>query len=426
MKWRVRKSRLSGVCRIPPSKSHSIRAVLIATLADGHSTIRTALTGGDGASALKVAQIFGANVNEHDGALTISGLGGDLGRGGRECDCGNSGTTMRLFAGAAALGEKTRRFDGDRSLRTRKMVPLLDALKKLGARYTLLGDGAEVPFSISGPIRGGSTEVSGVTSQFVSSLLLCAPLAEQDSTIRVVELNERPYVELTLWWLERMGVPYSASDDLSEIRVHGGCAYPTFDMDIPGDFSSATFPAVAAALTGCEITLTGLDFTDPQGDKRVFDIMADLGCGITKGGMGVNVAPGDRLQGGDIDLNANPDALPALAVLATAAEGVTRLGNVPQARYKETDRIDVMTHELRKLGATVTDEPDALVVERSTLRGAVVEGHDDHRVVMALALAGMAAEGETIIEGAQAAAITYPSFLDDFRALGADIEAIND
>lgn len=426
MKWRVRKSRLSGMCRIPPSKSHSIRAVLIATLADGHSTIRAALTSGDGASALRVAQAFGANVNEHDGVLTVSGLGADLGRGQRECDCGNSGTTMRLFAGAAALGEKTRRFDGDHSLRTRKMLPLLEALRQLGAQYTLFGENADVPFSIQGPIRGGETEVSGITSQFVSSLLLCAPLAERDTTVRVVGLNERPYVELTLWWLERMGIAYTANDELSEIQVRGGNAYHAFDMDIPGDFSSSTFPAVAAALTGSEVTLTGLDFSDPQGDKRVFDVMADLGCSVARGGSGVTVAAGEGLKGADIDLNANPDALPALAVLATAAEGVTRLGNVPQARYKETDRIDVMARELRKLGATVIDEPDALVVERSALRGAVVNGHDDHRVVMALALAGMAAEGETVIEGAEAAAITYPSFVDDFRALGADIEVLDE
>ncbi len=425
MKWRVRRSHLRGMCRIPPSKSHSIRAVLIATLADGSSTIRTALTDGDGASALKVAQAFGADVNDHSGELNISGLAGDLGRGQRDCDCGNSGTTMRLFAGAAALGGKVRRFDGDRSLRTRAMLPLLDALKRLGARYTLLNADAEVPFSIQGPIRGGETDVSGITSQFVSSLLLCAPLAEKDTTIRVNALNERPYVELTLWWLERMGIPYAANEGLSEIRVHGGCAYRAFDMDVPGDFSSATFPAVAAALTGSEITLTGLDFTDPQGDKRVFDIMDDLGCRITRGGMGVNVASGVGLSGADIDLNANPDALPALAVLATAAEGTTRLGNVAQARYKETDRIDVMTGELRKLGATVSGEADALVVKRSALRGAVVEGHGDHRVVMALALAGMAAEGDTVVEGAEAAAITYPSFVDDFRALGADIEVID-
>jgi 3-phosphoshikimate 1-carboxyvinyltransferase len=133
------------------------------------------------------------------------------------------------------------------------------------------------------------------------------------------------------------------------------------------------------------------------------------------------VAPGRRLAGGEIDLNATPDALPAFAVLATAAEGETRLVNVPQARIKETDRIAVMAAELRKMGAAVEELAEGMVVRPGALKGAHVSGHGDHRVVMALALAGMAAEGETIIEGAEAAVVTYPGFVADFRTLGADI-----
>jgi 3-phosphoshikimate 1-carboxyvinyltransferase len=249
------------------------------------------------------------------------------------------------------------------------------------------------------------------------------PLAEREVTVAVKDLNEKPYVDITLWWLERMGIKYGRSDDYSEFWVAGGQSYDPIDVSIPGDFSSATFPAVAAALTGSTITLTGLDLSDPQGDKRVLDIVEALGARVARESSGVSVS-GANLTGMDIDLNPNPDALPALSVLATAASGTTRIGNVPQARIKETDRIAVMAQELAKLGAQVTEESDALVVRQSDLTGAVVQGHGDHRVVMALALAGMVARGETIIEGAEAAEITYPSFREDFVNLGADIEEI--
>jgi len=396
---------------------------MLATLAEGNSRVRGALSAGDGASALRVARTFGANVNEYEGALTISGIGNALDSGERECDCGNSGTSMRLFAGAAALSDKPRRFDGDASLRGRLMWPLLDALGELGATYVLLEDGRDVPFIVNGPIRGGHTSVSGVTSQFVSSLLLCTPLASGDSVITVENLNEKPYVDLTLWWLRRMGIAFRASEDYTEFRIQGGQSYKPFDIDIPGDFSSATFPAVAAAVCGSRVTLTGLDFSDPQGDKRVFDMLERLGVGVQHGPTGVTVeSVGRRPRGADIDLNANPDALPALAVLGTVAEGETRLSNVPQARLKETDRISVMARELGAMGADIREEPDALVVRQSELRGATVNGYDDHRVVMSLALAGLIAEGETVIEGADAAQVTYPRFLDDLRSMGADIK----
>jgi len=305
------------------------------------------------------------------------------------------------------------------------MRPLLESLRQLGATYVLLDEGRDVPFVVSGPIRGGCTTVSGVTSQFVSSLLFCTPLASGDSVITVEGLNEKPYVDVTLWWLRRMGIEFEASADYTEFKLKGGQTYRPFDMDIPGDFSSATFPAVAAALCGSRIALTGLDFTDPQGDKHVFELLTQLGVSVQRGSSGVTVESSTgTLAGADIDLNATPDALPAMAVLGTVAAGRTRLGNVPQARLKETDRIAVMARELEAMGARVREEPDALVVQQSKLHGARVNGHGDHRVVMALALAGLIAEGETVIDGAEAVRVTYPGFLDDMRSMGADIAEI--
>jgi 3-phosphoshikimate 1-carboxyvinyltransferase len=211
---------------------------------------------------------------------------------------------------------------------------------------------------------------------------------------------------------------------MSKFTIFGNQRYRPIDYTIPGDFSSATFAAVAAPLTGSSLVLQGLDFNDSQGDKGVFDIVAAMGATVTKDHSEAIVNGTGRVCGRVMDLNAMPDSLPALSVLACVAYGETHIVNVAQARIKETDRISVMTNELLKLGANVTERSDGLIIQKSNLVGAEVHGHGDHRVVMALALAGMVAEGETVIDTAEAAAVTYPTFLEDFKRCGANIEVM--
>jgi 3-phosphoshikimate 1-carboxyvinyltransferase len=425
MKWKVMPSRLSGSIAIPPSKSHTIRALLVATLADGRSTIRSPLLHGDGASAIGAAVALGAIVERHGTDLIVTGIGDNIDKGQSLLDMGNSGTSTNLFASVAALGSRPRRFDGDNSLRSRPFRPLLSALEKLGAACTFERSGKDLPFTIKGPLHGGATTVNGVSSQFVSSLLFTCPLLPEDTVITVENLHERPYVELSLWWLKKQGIELSFTDTFSEFRIRGKQSYRAFDLAIPSDFSSATFAACAAAMShGGSLTLTGLDFTDPQGDKGVFDVLRSLGATTDDAPGGVTVTGPAALTGRTIDLNNMPDALPALAVAACAAEGETRFVNVAQARIKETDRIAVMRQELAKMGAKVTEHSDGLTITGGPLRGASVNGHDDHRVVMALALAGMIAEGETVIDTAEAAGVTYPTFMEDFKGLGAKIEVV--
>jgi 3-phosphoshikimate 1-carboxyvinyltransferase len=300
----------------------------------------------------------------------------------------------------------------------------LAALKQLGANYTFESRDHDLPFVIEGPLHGGKTTVNGVSSQFVSSLLFACPLLADDTEIIIENLQERPYVELTLWWLARQGIILDHSDDLTKFHIKGGQSYHPFDMAIPADFSGATFAACAAAMGGASLTLTGLDFSDPQGDKGVFDALGQMGAAVVHGPEGAIVGGPAKLLGTTIDLNAMPDALPALAVAACAAKGVTHIVNVAHARIKETDRITVMAQELAKMGAVLTEREDGLTIHGGKLKGAHVNGHDDHRVVMALALAGMVAEGETIIDTAEAAEVTYPTFAEDFRRLGAGIEVV--
>jgi 3-phosphoshikimate 1-carboxyvinyltransferase len=297
------------------------------------------------------------------------------------------------------------------------MAPVLSALEMLGAK-TVSKDG-KCPLSIQGPIRGGKTSVEGKSSQFLTAILLAVPLIEGDTEISVFNLNEKPYVEITLDWLNRQNIKYEYSKDLLSFKIKGAQAYRPFELTIPADFSTATFPLVAAAVTGGEVTIRNLDFNDRQGDKEVFSYLEKMGMDIKRGFEKTIVKSSGRLSGVDLDLNSTPDALPAMAVAACFASGTTRLLNVPQARIKETDRIACMTCELRKMGADIEELPDGMVIRNSKLHGTEVDSYHDHRIAMALAIAGLNAEGKTLVKNAESAAVTYPEFVDDFRRLGA-------
>ena len=426
MKLLVRKSRANGSISIPGSKSHTIRAVAIATMASGKSKIVAPLVSHDTLSAIDAAASLGATVSRGDDAIwTIDGTGGRFTPGDITMEMGNSGTSLRIFTGIASLADSQISFNGDSSLSSRPMKPLLDALAHLGARIADNGDG-RCPFSIQGPVNGGSTSIDGASSQFLTSLLLSLPLALSNSTVKVVGLNEKPYVEMTLKWLVDEGIQLEYPDDMSHFTIKGNQTYPAFEKRMPADFSTAAFPLAAAAATQGEVRIEGLDFSDYQGDKMVFDRVAELGAEIAKLSITTLVSATAPLNGCFFDLNSTPDALPVLSVLGALAQGETRLLNCPQARIKETDRIDCMTRELRKMGAVIEELDDGMIITGgSDLEGNVeLESYDDHRITMALAVAGMATDGDTVINDAESAAVTYPSFVEDFKKLGADMEMI--
>ncbi len=270
---------------------------------------------------------------------------------------------------------------------------------------------------VSGTLRGGEARIEAVTSQYVSALLLNAPLAEGNTRLLVPLLNEKPYVVMTLDWLHKQGAHVSYDDELSEFHIPGGQQYAPVNRAIPADFSSATFFLAAGALPGNDVVCRGLDMDDTQGDKAVVDYLRAMGARVDIQADGIHVRA-EALRGCELDLNATPDALPMLAALACFAEGETRLVNVPQARLKETDRIQVMRQELEKLGAQITELEDGMIIQGGTLHAADVDGHDDHRVIMALAIAATAIEGATCIHGAEAVNVTYPGFTSDLEALG--------
>ncbi len=422
MVLKVSKSDVTGKISIPGSKSHTIRSLFFAALANGKSTIRNPLISSDSISAVNLCKSFGASYDLLDDCYIAEGIGSEPRVPENIIDVGNSGTSLRLGMMTAALVQGYTVFTGDYQIRKRQIGPLVQAINNLGGEAFTTRGNDSAPVIVKGRAAGGFTKLDAVTSQYLSSILINAPLLEKDTHIEVTRLNEVPYVEITLWWLNKFGIKYT-HNNMKEFFIPGQQQYSPFECTIPGDFSSATFFMVLAAISGQEFTLENLDMSDPQGDKNVLTILEDMGAKVTYGKDNITIK-GQKLYGRTIDMNAIPDALPAMAVAACFAEGETRLVNVPQARLKETDRISVMCTELSKMGADIKELPDGLVIRESKLKGCNVNGHDDHRIVMSLAIAGLNSTGNTVIDTAEAMNVTFPSFVDCIEKCGGKIQLI--
>ena len=423
MKLTVRKSRLRGTVTIPASKSHTIRAIAIGSLAAGQSLIHSPLDSGDTQAAVTCYRALGAEIDTSDPKVwKVTGTGGQISAPRQVVDVGNSGTTLRIAIGSAALAQpgQTVTFTGDEQLRSRPVGPLMDSLADLGAKCTSLEETGKAPVEVNGKLAGGKTTIAATTSQYLSSLLLCTPLAAKDTEIDVTLLNEPGYVQMTLDWLDKQQIEYE-NQHLCKFKIRGNQSYKPFDSTIPADFSSATFFLCAAALAADEVTLLGLDFSDSQPDKAVVDYLKAMGADISiePSSLTIKAAP---LRGAEIDMNATPDALPAMAVAAAFAEGTTRLVNVQQARSKETDRIKCMAEELKKMAVNVEELPDGLIIRHSKLKSAELDGRSDHRIVMALSLAGLCSESECTIDAAEAMNVTFPDYVELMKSIGANMK----
>jgi 3-phosphoshikimate 1-carboxyvinyltransferase len=419
----VRKSRLAGEVVIPGSKSHTIRAVAIASLASGKSIIRSPLVSSDTQAAVDCYRALGARIDTSDSKVwKVVGTAGQIKVPEKNIDVGNSGTTLRIAMGSAALAQagQSITFTGDQQIQSRPVGPLMDALSNLGAKCTSLKNNGKAPVKVTGKLKGGKTTIAASTSQYLSSLLLSAPLAPNDTEIEVTLLNEPGYVQMTLDWLDKQGIEYK-NENMRLFKIKGNQNYKAFDITIPADFSSATFFLCAAAIVADEVTLSGLDFSDSQPDKAVVDYLKAMGADICIEPTSVTIKAA-VLKGVELDMNKTPDALPAMAVTAAFAEGQTCLLNVPQARAKETDRISALACELKKMAIDVEELPDGLIIRQSRPKPAELHGWADHRIVMALSLAGLSLGGQCTIDTAEAMSVTFPDYVELMKSIGAQME----
>lgn len=415
----LQKSDISGKAILPGSKSHTLRALFFSSLAGGTSVIKTPLISDTTMAAADTCRAFGADIMLKDGTFYVKGFGRHPNSPDGIIDTRNSGTALSFGLAVAALGNEWTVLTGDSQVSARPLDPLIAALNNLGGHVFSANSNGKPPVAVKGRIKGGRTEIDAMTSQFLSALLIAAPLLEHDTIIDVTRISETPYVEMTLEWLGKQRIKIKR-DGLTHYEIKGNQKYKPFKANITGDFSSAAYFAVLAAMTKNEITLENVDFKDSQGDKLIFDVIRSMGADVDIQADTVTVK-GDTLKGMVIDMNSFPDALPAMAVAGCFAEGETRLVNVAQARMKDTDRISAMCSELKKMGADISESEDGLVIRQSKLYGCRVEGHNDDRVVMALAIAGLSIDGITSISTAEAVKTTFPQFIEILQACGGTI-----
>jgi 3-phosphoshikimate 1-carboxyvinyltransferase len=421
--YRVKKSALKGEIVVPPSKSHTLRAILFAALARGKSMVRNYLPSTDAQSMIEACRILGAKLNVTNNEIEIEGINGKLHFTEDVINAGNSGIVLRFCSAIGALAKHPVVITGDHSIRhQRPMKPLLDALSQLDVSAVSMRGDNYAPVIIQGPLLSGKAVVNGEDSQPVSSLLIASAFASGTIDIEVVNPGELPWIDLTLYWLKRLGIKYE-NHAYKHYRLFGNSSYPGFDYTVPGDFSSAAFPIAAALVTGSELTLKNIDMDDPQGDKELIHVLKKMGADIRidEKAKTLEVKKGGTLKGMDIDINNFIDAITILAVIACHAEGETNILNAAVAKQKECNRIQCIATELKKMGADITETENGLRIRKSALHGANVHTYNDHRMAMSLAVAGMNATGETEISPTNCIAKTFPSFLQDFQALGADI-----
>ncbi|MCG7848408.1 MAG: 3-phosphoshikimate 1-carboxyvinyltransferase [ANME-2 cluster archaeon] len=424
MKAKVNSSVLKGEALAPPSKSYTHRAVVMASLA-GRTIVKRPLLSADTVATIQACRALGAVIREENDILIVEGVNGKPVTPDNVIDVANSGTTLRFMMAVSALCEGTTVLTGDDSIRTRPNTPLIDVLNQLGASVTSTRDNGIAPIVVKGPLEGGEAVMDGsISSQFFSALLTACPLCQTRTVVKVDgELKSRPYVEITIEMLESAGIGIELIEDdkghLSFI-IPPNQSYKLTEYTVPGDFSSASYLLAAGALAGGGLTVGGL-YPNKQGDAAIIPILQDMGADLEwdreRGEVKVNKS---QLTGVTVDVSMTPDLVPTLAVLGALSVGETVIENAEHVRYKETDRLHAMTVELTKMGVDIREEPDRLVIRGGGLHGAKVSGWHDHRIVMALTVAGLVV-GDTVIDTAESVKISYPGFFETMKTLGGDI-----
>ena len=412
---------------VPGSKSYTNRALTIAAMAGGTSTLRDVLISDDTRVARAALERLGIKVTHDDGVFTVHGRGGQFSDPGTPLFLGNSGTATRFLTTMMTLAGFPSTITGNERMQERPIADLLAALGQLGAEVSSVHGNGCPPVRIGATsLQGGRATVSGaISSQFLSALLMAAPYARHDVVLEVQDtLVSVPYVDLTLDIMARFGVEV-AHGDYRLFRIPGQQVYAARDYAIEGDASSASYFWGLAALLGQTMCVTNVPPDSVQGDTRFLKVLERMGCTVSRR-QGWHVAGPQQLKPlGDIDLNALPDAAMTVAVLAAFCHGETRLCNIANLRVKETDRLRALATELRKIGAAVTELPDGLHIDGNpdTLHGAEIDTYDDHRMAMCFGMAGARLPGIRIREP-DCVAKTYPGFWDDLQHIGISVEKV--
>ena len=432
-------SEIGGVVKAPPSKSYSHRAVILASLANGTSKLHDILYSEDTLASIRVCEALGAKITRTGEFLEVVGTGGILHNSSAEpIDLANSGTTLRLMTSVSALSDNEVILTGDESLQTRPMGLLMDALYSLGIETESLNGNEKAPILIKPGYFGGETNIMGnVSSQFISSILISAPLSEHGVHLYVLpEFKSKPYVNMTVDIMRKFGVKtlkgYYLKHDNCD-KQHQSCRIDEFlvrkqnyvacDYTVEGDYSSASYLLALMAINGGKAKIKNLFRNSKQGDRYILDILQKMGATIIRGEDYVEIASNGSLKAIDVNLSNAPDLLITVAVLAAMAEGTTNITGVAHARVKETDRIDTTCRELEKLGCKLEEYEDGMSITGGVTSGRV-DSHGDHRLAMAFSLIGLKHDIE--ITNGEVFDVSFPNFIEAMAELGFELELENE
>ena len=414
-------SSLSGDVRLPGSKSISNRALLLATMAEGQTRLVNLLQGDDTRVMLDALATLGIHIVEENEDLTVDGVDGPLVTDGRRAQLhlGLAGTAFRPLTAALTLGNGEFELDGVARMRERPIAHLVDALLALGADVEYIGVPGYPPLRVRGQgLNGGNVVIDGsLSSQFLTSLLLAAPLARGPVNVSLAgELVSKPYIDITLDLMRRFGVDVAADPGYRSFRIPASGYRSPGRYLVEGDASSATYFLAAGAIRGEGVRVHGIGADSIQGDLAFADVLRNMGARVTAYADRVESAPG-QLRGIEADLNHIPDAAMTVAVLALFARGRTRIGNIYNWRVKETDRLAAMACELRKLGAAVEEGKDFLAIDPpDELQPATIDTYGDHRMAMCFSLAALGGVPITI-DDPGCVAKTFPDYFNLFSSL---------
>jgi len=408
------KKYVDAVIGAPPSKSYTQRALIVAALARGKSVIKNPLFSDDTSFMVSALRQFGVKIEKKYDNLVVYGSNGILKQPKEKVFVGNAGTAMRFLTALASIAKGMATITGDKRMQQRPMQDLIDGLKQMGVKIE--SDGFPPVKIFGGSFNGGNVRLRGnVSSQYISSILMCAPYAKNGVTINVIgDITSKPYVDITLDVMKNFGVNVE-NVNYKKFIVKNNRKYKARNYKIEGDASSASYFLAAAAVTKGKVMVKNINPSSKQGDIKLVELLKNMGCGIKKGIDFIQLE-GRSLKCIDVDMNQMPDAVPTLAVVSVFADGTTAIRNVSNLRYKETDRLKALTFELRKIGANVEEMQDGLKIKRRRLQKAIIETYNDHRMAMSFAVAGLAISGIRIKNPA-CVAKSFPDFWKKFSWL---------
>jgi len=422
MNCRVEKSKIRGEVNCPSNKSYTHRGIFLASLAGNNSKVENVLLSADTKATIEACKNFGANIEVNESSIIVK-ESIKIGTKVPEINTENSGTTMRIAIGIASLFSEEITLTGDESLQKRPMQPLLDALSSVGAKCNST-DG-KPPVKIQGSMLGGEITIPGnLSSQFISSLLISAPLTKNGINLTIEgDLVSKPYLDATIATMRKFGVsiqtliPYKKYNITPQI-------YKNATFTVPIDFSSLALLLSFTVLNGEDVTIKGSIGNLPQGDEAFIDFLEQLGVIVTIDSNEIKIKSPEKLQGGIFDLRNSPDLLPPLAILSLISSKPIEIVNVKHARLKETDRIAILARELPKLGINIEEKEDGLILESSkNLTGAELNSENDHRLFMAFCIAGTYI-GNCVVTDSESVQVSYPNFIHEMNRLGAKIQVL--